>query len=329
MLSIASAFGDVWAVQGQTDVINTSGEAPAPSDQMNTSGPQPERCGPPQPDPLWGAADAWPEGDRTWFALAQDGYYARCVGSCGVAYCFKNPCYESDSAPGCLLASAANEPPEIVVMDDGTPVQSGDGNQTDNGSGVSNCFIPDSVPPQERATWYQSHCLAQVPPSVVRAPTAIPAEIKYDYSPGAPTVIEVPDARNIPRRATFVSEVGGGPPTEAGLDPDWQTWYDIWIKRLVVHVDAPRKDRFFPDRGQYRTVVDCIVYPDGNIQFLVDNARGNPHGALIFNQFQALSRSPKAPPFPKGSHLPYVQRTVTFTHNTGDVDIRAGPPRGR
>ncbi|MFN0073889.1 MAG: hypothetical protein ACKVVP_20605 [Chloroflexota bacterium] len=348
----ASSLGLERSAIAQSDVINTSGsdDTGGSTDVINTGGsdgPRPERCGDAPPDPLWGAPDKWPEADRTWFRLAQDGYYARCVGSCGFAYCYKNPCYESESAPGCLLIGPYNEPPEVLVNEDGSPYTAGNGSAGNDGRDGGVCSPPQALPPQERARWYQEHCVAGVPSSgagVGGDPTvgyvfgteSLPGEVnppllqggatanEYDFKPGTTGEVEARGRNGIQFRTTVAVDVGGGAPSEPGVD--WDGWWKKWVATMVGEIHGPTSSRYFADPGRYEVTFLYQVLPDGRV---IWGTPGNNGRSAYYNEINAMTHNARAPinapSFPPGSTRQVLRRTVTFSHNMGPAGIHLKP----
>lgn len=145
-------------------------------------------------------------------------------------------------------------------------------------------------------------------------------------------VTEVPEEGSgtvvLPDGTSFAIEVekGGGAPKEPGVD--WDGWYKKWISTVTESVHRPIEKNFARDPYGYETVYVYRVYPDGRLQRLPggswksEGIKSPNHSTSVVNRMSGL----RAPAFPKGSKLPSIDRTFTFTHNMRPVGITLGGP---
>jgi hypothetical protein len=302
LYALAGAMGAAPpALAQQGDVINT-----------RSGDPNADGCIEGWPHPQYGSPDRWDVNDPTWKELANDAYYALCVGSCTgqSAYCYKNPYFGGDSYETTYDPLRDGDPP--LVMEDGTPVDVAFGDVPNVGPGHpasdsqgSECANGEE-PPQ---------CFAQAPPP--REPFDLGAKV---FEPGPTFDFPATDPRGQKVAVKLTIEDGGEPPKEDNVD--WDKWYHDWIQLIVEKAHLPIKQQFTGDPNSYKTVVHYTVSSDGRWKFEVDDVR-SAYGVAVYARLSRI----QAIRFPAGSKLTRIDRTFTFIRNMPGGDLRSGPPK--
>jgi hypothetical protein len=140
-------------------------------------------------------------------------------------------------------------------------------------------------------------------------------------------------------------------PQEAGVD--WNGWYFKWMDVVGENVFQRLNSYFAQQPGsvpknEYTATVTYNVYPDGRVEITggttncmspdgrplksLGQAWGNTAGNYLFSLNAGYDRHKLSlvPPWPKGSKLPFLPRTFTFSRNWPNRPpgvFYAGPPQ--